>query len=132
VLPNLSDPSSENLRLTFNSRESKLPAKSLNTSPRADLRPTSMQKLLCLTWRILSIITSRKFRSTAQEWLGMLSINDIIEISICNDYICHYKVIIIFENNIIIASDVQTDDLGWWHMELVIYTSLEILIKQSL
>lgn len=62
----------------------------------------------------------------------MLNINDIIEISICNDYISHYKVIIIFENNIIIASDVKTDNLGWWHMELVIYTSLEILIQQGL
>jgi hypothetical protein len=62
----------------------------------------------------------------------MLNINDIIEISISNDYISHYKVIIIFENNIIIASDVKTDDLSRWHMELVIYTSLEILIQQGL
>jgi hypothetical protein len=58
----------------------------------------------------------------------MLSINDIIEISICNDYLSKHKVIIIFENNIIIPSDVQTDNLSRWHMELVIYTSLEILI----
>ena len=60
--------------------------------------------------------------------MNIHSINDIIEISISNDYICHYKVIIIFENNIIIASDVQTDNLSRWHMELVINTSLEILI----
>jgi hypothetical protein len=62
----------------------------------------------------------------------MLNINDIIEISISNYNISHYKVIIIFENNIIIASNVKTDDLGRWHMELVIYTSLEILIQQGL
>ena len=52
----------------------------------------------------------------------MLNISDIIEISLSNDYISQHKVIIIFENNI--SSDVKTDDLGRWHMELVIDTSL--------